>query len=83
MTRLKKEFKKRGLKFEEDYPCLPYYIKGKSIFDRDYIFIEGIYLNKETATYYKYLNVMAIGATLNRDGSITEFDPDDIEEEEW
>lgn len=81
MTRLKKEFKKRGFKFEEDYPYLPYFIRGKSIFDRGYIFIDGIGLNKETATYYECLNVMTMATKLNRDGSLTQFDPD--EEKGW
>lgn len=72
MTRLKKEMKKRGCKFQEDYPMLPFFIKGKSIFDRGYIFIDDVYLNKETATLYEYLNIVTHAHTLNRDGSITD-----------
>ena len=76
MTRIKKEFKKRGFRFEEDYPFLPYYIKGKSCFDIGYIYIDSIGFNPETATYYENTNVMTLATAMHRDGSLTQFDID-------
>ena len=31
MTRFKKECKKRGIRFDEDFPCLPYHKNNSSI----------------------------------------------------
>ncbi len=70
MNRLKKEFRKHELKLESDYDMLPFFINGKSIFDRGYIFIDAIVVNSETATLYRYLNIGVEVFTIQRDGTV-------------
>ena len=72
MNRLKKEIRKKGIKLSCDYPCLPYYIKGRSCFEPGHIFIEDVFVNSERATITQFYNVMDIVYQVNRDGSIKE-----------
>ena len=70
MNRIKKEFRKKGLKLECDYPYLPFYIKGNSIFERGYIFVDEVRINSETATLYRFLNIGRETHTMQKDGTI-------------
>ena len=72
MNRIKKEFRKKGYKLESDLPEIPYFVKGKSIFEPGYIFIEGISVDSEKATMSIFYNVIAIKYTMERTGEITE-----------
>lgn len=69
MNRLKKEFKKRGMRLESDYPSMPHYIRGKSCFEPGYILIAGIVVRPD-AVLIRYLNIGIEIYRLNRDGSI-------------
>ena len=66
MTRFKKELKRKGFKFEEDYDFLPFPSGGSGVM------IDMVLVNAEEATWKEYYNVIAIQYTLNRDGTITE-----------
>ena len=70
MNRLKKELRRRGIKLECDYMEMPYFIKGKSIFEPGYIFIDGITVDSETATVKVFLNVIVETYRLLRNGDI-------------
>lgn len=70
MNRLKKEFRKRGVKLNEDYECLPFYVKGKSCFDPGYICVENVTVNSVTASVITVYNVGDVFYQLHRDGSI-------------
>ncbi len=70
MNRLKKEFKKKGMLLENDYPFMPYYLKGKSCFEPGYILLDGITV-KPDAKLIRYLNIGIEINRLNRDGSIS------------
>lgn len=71
MNRVKKEIRKRGFKLENDYPFLPYYIKGSSPFEPGNICLEGVTVNSERATFTQYFNVICLSYTMHRDGEIT------------
>lgn len=60
MTRFKKECKKRGIRFDEDFPCLPYHENNSSIG------IECVVCDAENATVKEYTNVMVCGWTFDR-----------------
>lgn len=70
MNRVKRELRKRGIKLECDYPTLPYFIKGNSIFEPGYIFVDGVSVNSETATARVYLNVIVEIFRLQRNGEL-------------
>lgn len=70
MNRVKKELRKKGLKLESDYPYLPFYIKGNSIFEPGYIFVDEIRVDSEKATLYRFLNIGRETHTMQRDGSV-------------
>lgn len=70
MNRVKRELRKKGIRLESDYPYLPYFIKGNSIFEPGYIFIDGVSVNSETATVKVYLNTITQIIKLQRDGSL-------------
>lgn len=70
MNRVKKELRHKGIKLECDYMEMPYFIKGKSIFEPGYIFIDGITVDSETATVKVYLNVIVETYKLLRNGDI-------------
>ncbi len=70
MNRVKKELRSKGIKLECDYEYMPYFIKGKSIFEPGYIFIDGITVDSETATVKVYLNVIVETYKLLRNGEI-------------
>lgn len=72
MNRVKKEFRKKGIRLECDYPTLPYYIKGKSCFEPGHIFVDMVTVNSEVAIVRRYLNVITEKYTLQRNGSIKE-----------
>lgn len=70
MNRLKKELHRKGIRLAKDYPELPYFIKGKSIFESGYIFVDDVVVESETATVYVYLNVLVETYTLLRNGNV-------------
>ena len=70
MNRVKKEFRRKGIKLECDYMEMPHFIKGRSIFEPGYIFIDGITVDSETATVKVYLNVIVETYKLLRNGDI-------------
>lgn len=70
MNRIKKELRRKGIKLEVDYPTIPYYIKGKSCFERGYILLDGIYVNSEEATVKRYLNIGIETIRLTRTGKL-------------
>ena len=70
MNRVKKEIRKKGIKLESDYPYLPYYIKGKSCFDRGYICVEGVTVDSENATVTRDLNIINEKYKLLRNGRL-------------
>lgn len=70
MNRIKKELRRKGIKLEVDYPTLPYYIKGKSCFERGYIFLDGIYVNSEEGIVKRYLNIGIETIRLTRTGKL-------------
>ena len=70
MNRFKKEIRRKGIKLEADYPWLPYFIKGSSIFERGYIFVDGVTVKMETATIYRYLNIGVEVITMKRNGNL-------------
>ena len=70
MNRVKKEFRRKGYKLDYDYPEMPYFINGKSIFEPGYIFIDGITVDSETATVKIFLNVIVETYRLLRNGDI-------------
>lgn len=70
MNRVKKEFKKKGLLLENDYPFMPYYLKGKSCFEPGYIVLESVVVRPE-GVLVRYLNVGIEIYRLHRDGSIS------------
>lgn len=70
MNRIKKEFKKRGFKLENDYVCMPYYLKGKFVNDRGYILLEEVRVIPDQAKLVRVLNIGIEIHTLRRDGSI-------------
>ncbi len=70
MNRFKKEIRRKGIKLEADYPWLPYFIKGKSVFERGYIFVDGVTVKTETATIYRYLNIGVEVITMKRNGDL-------------
>ncbi len=72
MNRVKRELRKKGIRLESDYPYLPYFIKGNSIFEQGYLFIDGVSVNSETATVRVYLNTITHIIKLQRDGSLME-----------
>lgn len=71
MNRIKKEFRRKGLKLECDYEHLPYYIKGQSCFDVGNICIESVAVKSETATAVVITNTMVEIITMGRDGQLT------------
>ena len=76
MNRFKKELRKKGIKLEADYPCLPFYIKGRSCFEPGFIYIDAVIVNSEKATWTECLNVVNITSRLNRNGQIENVDLD-------
>ena len=70
MTRLKKEFKKRGFKLECDYDHMPYYLNGKSFMDRGYVLLFGVQVIREQAQLIRMLNIGTEVYSIQRDGSI-------------
>jgi len=70
MNRVKKEFRKKGIRLECDYPTLPYYLKGKSCFEPGYIFVDGVTVDSKTATVKRFLNIIVEKYTLQRNGDI-------------
>lgn len=70
MNRVKKEFKKKGLLLEHDYPYMPYYLKGKSCFEPGYLLLDGVVV-KPDGVLIRYLNIGTEIYRLNRDGSIS------------
>ena len=70
MNRFKKELRKKGIKLGCDYPCLPYFIKGKSVFEPGYIFVDGVHVNAEKATVTTYYNVIWQTEKMLRDGTL-------------
>lgn len=72
MNRVKKYIHSKGIKLECDYPTLPFFVKGKSIFEPGYIFIDGILVDSEKVTVTTYYNVIKETIRFERDGSITE-----------
>ena len=72
MNRVKKELRKRGVKLESDYPWMPYFIKGNSIFDRGYIFIDGVSVDSEKAKVRICYNTIHEVLTLKRNGKLEE-----------
>lgn len=70
MNRVKKEFKKKGLLLENDYPFMPYYLKGKSCFEPGYIVLESVVVRPE-GVLVRHLNVGIEIYWLHRDGSIS------------
>lgn len=69
MNRIKKEFKKRGFNLENDYVCMPYYLKGK-FGDRGYILLEEVRVISEQAQLFRVLNIGIETHTMRRDGSV-------------
>ena len=55
MNRVKKEFKKRGFLLENDYPQMPFYLKGKSCFEPGFVSIESI--GVQSNVYTRCLNI--------------------------
>lgn len=70
MNRIKKEFKKRGFKLENDYEYLPYYLKGKSVMDRGYVILDAVQVVREQAMLVRVLNIGIEIYSMQRDGSI-------------
>ena len=70
MNRVKKEFKAKGIKLENDYPYLPFYIKGKSCFDPGNICIESVIVNSENASVFIATNVMCEQIKMDRSGKL-------------
>lgn len=77
MNAFKKYLHRCGVKLEQDYPFLPFYLKGKSCFEPGYILIEGVSVNAEKATFTQVYNVAVEVTKVNRDGTLS-----NIEEEE-
>lgn len=71
MNRFKKYVRSKGFKLNQDYPWLPYFIKGKSIFEPGYIFVDGVSVNSEKCTVIRHLNILDEINKFNRDGSVT------------
>lgn len=70
MNRVKKEFRRKGIKLNCDYPWLPFFIKGESIFETGYIFVDEVRIDSENAVAYRYLNVLVQKITLERNGNL-------------
>lgn len=68
MTRFKKEMKKKGWKFSEDYTWLPFETSNN-------IFIEDVDCNEEKAYIFEGTNVSAIRFFIGRNG--------EVERDEW
>lgn len=74
MNRLKKELRRRGIKLESDYLCLPFYVKGKSFLDPGYICVEAVVVHSETATVITMCNVGDKHQRLTKSGElVTEY----------
>lgn len=74
MNRLKRELRRRGVKLESDYLCLPFYVKGKSFLDPGYICVEGVRVISETCTVVTFYNLGDVHETLTRSGElVTEY----------
>lgn len=69
MNRVKKEFKKCGFLLENDYPQMPYYLKGKSCFEPGFVLIESI--GVQSNVYTRCLNIGIEKYRLNRDGNVS------------
>ena len=67
MNRFKREIRK---KVKLDFPYLPFYLKGKSVFETGYIFVDGIVVDSEKATAYRFLNIGTEVYTMHRDGTV-------------
>lgn len=76
MNRFKKEIRKRGFKLNSDYPCLPFYIKGKSFLEPGYILIDNVYVNSAEATVTQFLNIANVKWRMMRNGKIEMIDMD-------
>ena len=76
MNRLKKNIRRKGIKLNSDYPCLPYYVKGKSMFEPGYICVEDVKVVSETATIFRFLNIGREIITLERNGELKSVDFD-------
>ena len=63
MNRFKKELKRKGVRLEGDYPFLPYEVG-------DNIYMEGVSVDAETATFTEYLNVIVTRFRMDRHGEI-------------
>ena len=72
MNRLKKELRKRGVKLESDYPWMPYFIKGNSIFEPGYIFVDGVSVDSKKAKVRICYNTINEVLTLKRNGMLEE-----------
>ena len=69
MNRFKKELRKKGFKFESDYPWLPYYVKG-DFGKPGNICLEGIFVNSEYATVVELYNVGEYLYEIQRNGKV-------------
>lgn len=62
MNRLKKEFRKRGIKLECDYPMIPYDEGSQSVL--------GVYVNCELPKVIIEYNSLAVNCFLLRNGKL-------------
>ena len=76
MNAFKRYLRRKGVKLNTDYPCLPFYIKGKSCFEPGYLLIEDVTVNAEKAEYTQIYNVAVEVTKVNRDGSLLSVDDD-------
>ncbi len=71
MSRFKREIRRKGIKLSNDYPFLPYAIKGKC-FESGNICVDDVFVNSSAARVIVVYNVDAVCLELQRDGSIKE-----------
>ena len=71
MNRFEKELKAKGIIV--DYPCLPYYVKGK-FGEPGNICIEEVIVNAERQTITTFYNVIVICQKMLRNGDLVDAD---------
>ena len=69
MNAFKRYVRSKGIRLSCDYPCLPYYIKGKSCFEPGNIFVDDVYVDSEKCTVITVYNVIVDRTQFCRDGS--------------
>lgn len=83
MNRFKKELKAKGFKFNNDYPWLPYYIKG-SFGEPGNIVLDEVIVNAETATIKSVLNIDITQMKMLRNGNMVDvYDDDVVPKRKW